>query len=106
MTKIDELVELLATVDDHCANTFCNTCPYQQTSDEYPCTCYAIAQKLIDEGYEKVNKTKKKTTIKEFAERLKKKVHNYYPSIDSYCTSRHVILVKDIDELLKDYENE
>ena len=40
--------------------------------------------------------------VEEFAEKLKKKVHNYYPSIDSYCTSRHVILVKDIDELLKE----
>lgn len=46
----------------------------------------------------------KKSTVKEFAEKLKKKVHNYYPSIDSYCTSKHVILVKDIDELLKEYE--
>ena len=45
-----------------------------------------------------------KQAVKEFAEKLKKKVHNYYPSIDSYCTSRHVILVKDIDELLKEYE--
>ena len=44
--------------------------------------------------------------IEEFAEKLKKKVHNYYPSIDCYCTSKHVILVKDIDELLKEYENE
>ena len=42
--------------------------------------------------------------VEEFAEKLKKKVHNYYPSIDSYCTSRHVILVKDIDELLKEYD--
>lgn len=48
----------------------------------------------------------KRNAVKEFAEKLKKKVHNYYPSIDSYCTSRHVILVKDIDELLKEYENE
>lgn len=46
-----------------------------------------------------------KQAVKEFAEKLKKKVHNYYPSIDSYCTSKHVILVKDIDELLKEYEN-
>ena len=44
--------------------------------------------------------------VEEFAEKLKEKVHNYYPSIDSYCTSRHVILVKDIDELLKEYEND
>lgn len=45
----------------------------------------------------------KKSIVKEFAEKLKKKVHNYYPSIDSYCTSKHVILVKDIDELLKEF---
>lgn len=43
--------------------------------------------------------------VQEFAEKLKKKTHNYYPSIDSYCTSKHVILVKDIDDLLKEYEN-
>ena len=44
--------------------------------------------------------------IEEFVEKLKKKVHNYYPSIDCYCTSKHVILVKDIDELLKEYNND
>lgn len=49
--------------------------------------------------------TEKSKTVKEFVEKLKKKVHNYYPSIDSYCTSRHVILVKDIDELLKEYDS-
>ena len=36
---------------------------------------------------------------------LKKKTHNYYPSIDSYCLSQRVVLVRDIDELLKEYEN-
>lgn len=46
----------------------------------------------------------RKQAVNEFADELKKKVHNYYPSIDSYCTSKHVILVKDIDELLKEYE--
>ena len=51
-------------------------------------------------------KAEKEQAVKEFVEKLKKKVHNYYPSIDSYCTSRHVILVKDIDELLKECENE
>ena len=44
--------------------------------------------------------------IEEFVEKLKKKVHNYYPSIDCYCTSKHVIFVKDIDELLKEYKND
>ena len=33
---------------------------------------------------------------------LKKKTHNYYPSIDSYCLSQHVVLVRDIDELLEE----
>ena len=36
---------------------------------------------------------------------LKKKTHNYYSSIDSYCISQHIVLVRDIDELLKEYEN-
>ena len=36
--------------------------------------------------------------------KLKKKTHNYYSSIDSYCISQHIVLVRDIDELLKEYE--
>lgn len=79
---------------------------------------YKLAESLYNAGYRKtlpntelftqnmknVLEIEKKQAVKEFAEKLKKKVHNYYPSIDSYCTSRHVILVKDIDELLKEYE--
>lgn len=41
--------------------------------------------------------------VKEFVEELKKHIHNYYPSIDSYCVSRHVVLVGDIDKILKEY---
>lgn len=37
---------------------------------------------------------------------LKKKTHNYYPSIDSYCVSQHIVLVRDIDELIKEAQNE
>ena len=33
---------------------------------------------------------------------VKKKTHNYYPSIDSYCLSQHVVLVRDIDKLLEE----
>lgn len=40
--------------------------------------------------------------VKEFAERLKGKVHNYYPSIDSYCVSRKVVLIADIENLLEE----
>lgn len=45
-----------------------------------------------------------KQAVKEFAERLKMKTHNYYPSIDSYCISKKAVLVSEIDELLKEYE--
>lgn len=41
--------------------------------------------------------------VKEFVKELKKHTHNYYPSIDSYCVSRHVVLVDDIDKALKEY---
>lgn len=54
-----------------------------------------IAEALYKAGYRKID---------EFVEKLKKNVHNYYPSIDSYCCSHHVVLVKDIDELLKEYK--
>lgn len=36
----------------------------------------------------------------------KNKTHNYYPSIDSYCISQHVVLVRDIDELIKEVQDE
>lgn len=36
--------------------------------------------------------------------KLKTQTHNYYPSIDSYCVSQHVVLVNDIDKLLEEYE--
>lgn len=38
--------------------------------------------------------------------KLKKKTHNYYPSIDYYCLSQHVVLVRDIDELLAEVKND
>lgn len=38
--------------------------------------------------------------------KLKKKTHNYYPSIDSYCVSQHVVLVRDVDELIKEVQND
>lgn len=60
--------------------------------------------KCLKSNMKSVLEIEKKNAVKEFAEKLKKKVHNYYPSIDSYCTSKHVILVKDIDDLLKEYE--
>lgn len=79
----------------------------------YTTTETDIAEGIYQAGYRKIDencavitkdefKLYQRQAVKEFADELKKKVHNYYPSIDSYCTSRHVILVKDIDELLKE----
>lgn len=36
---------------------------------------------------------------------LKQQTHNYYPSIDSYCVSQHVVLVKDIAKKIAEVEN-
>ena len=46
----------------------------------------------------------KKQAVKEFAEILKRKFHNYYPSIDQYCCSVKAVNANDIDELLKEYD--
>lgn len=37
--------------------------------------------------------------------KLKTQTHNYYPSIDSYCVSQHVVLVKDIDKMIVEVQN-
>lgn len=71
-------------------------------------TFYNAGYRKIDENCVVITKAElkeyKRQAVKVFAERLKKKVHSYYPSIDSYCMSRHVILIQDINELLKEYE--
>lgn len=45
-----------------------------------------------------------KKQLKQFAEKLKERCYNYYPSIDHYCCSEKAVNVKDIDELLKECE--
>lgn len=67
--------------------------PYEQIND--------IAIALVQEGYGDV----KQAQI-DVLNKLKKKTHNYYPSIDYYCLSQHVVLVRDIDELIKEAQNE
>lgn len=58
----------------------------------------------FESNMKNVLEIEKKNAVKEFAERLKMKTHNYYPSIDSYCISKKAVLVSEIDELLKEYE--
>ena len=45
----------------------------------------------------------RKETAREILKTLYKKTHNYYPSIDSYCVSKKVILVKDLEEACREY---
>ena len=54
----------------------------------------------MNKGYEKVDKTKKKTTIKEFAEKLWNTIKD--KGIDYKIGLR--ALGEEIDELLKEYE--
>lgn len=89
---------------------FCNDCAYQS---EAHCM-RAMAKDAIDlidcqkaeierlESELRAGRVIRAEAIKEFAERLKTKSHNYYPSIDSYCTSRRVVLTRDIDTLVKE----
>lgn len=60
-------------------------------------------QKGFDNG-EFISKDCQTKTLKQFVEKAKERCHNYYPSIDHYCCSEKAVSVKDIDELLKEYE--
>ena len=58
----------------------------------------------FENNMKSVLEIEKKQAVKEFAEILKRKFHNYYPSIDQYCCSVKAVNANDIDELLKEYD--
>lgn len=89
-TKQEQIKEIMETL---LAHEPIIDVPYEQIND--------IAVALVQEGYGDV----KQAQIDVLNE-LKKKTHNYYPSIDSYCISQHIVLVRDIDELIKEAQNE
>ena len=60
-------------------------------------------QKGFDNG-EFISKDCQTRTLKQFVVKAKERGHNYYPSIDHYCCSEKAVSIKDIDELLKEYE--
>lgn len=62
-------------------------------------------ERSVDKLKTEIEQEVKQTRIDVLNE-LKKKTHNYYPSIDSYCISQHVVLVRDIDELIEEVQNE
>lgn len=61
--------------------------------DDFDCYCDEMPNKIKQAKIDVLNE-------------LKKKTHNYYPSIDSYCISQHVVLVRDIDELVAEVQND
>lgn len=102
----------------------CGDCPYKKEGKTYLCKnnrmLYDVLA-LITEQEKEIERLKadnerfknnmravleieKKQAVKEFAKKVKERCHNYYPSIDHYCCSEKAVNVKDIDELLKEYE--
>lgn len=102
MTKEDikKALELCTNDED------CEKCPYCDTGCTRKLRKDSFA--LIIEQDVKIERLKEevKQAQIDVLNELKKKTHNYYPSIDSYCISQHVVLVRDIDELIKEVEND
>lgn len=74
--------------------------------------CISCPEKLkaenerFESNMKNVLEIEKKHAQIDILNELKTKTHNYYPSIDSYCISQHVVLVKDINELIKEIEKQ
>lgn len=103
MTK-DEIKKALIK----CSVDSCKDCPYDNTG-LYCCgKLKRDALTLITEQENEIErlKAKVKQAQLDVLNELKKKTHNYYPSIDYYCMSQHVVLVRDIDELIREVQND
>lgn len=124
MTK-DEVKKGLEVCTQH---IYCKDCPYrnqhscmsrtqqdalnliteQEREIERLKDDYARVQELFAQyqmASDKEIRAQRKQARIDVLNELEKKTHNYYPSIDSYCMSQHVVLVRDIDELIKEIEN-
>ena len=115
MAKIvDEMYNVYTTTADDIAEGLYNV-GYRKT---FTSDLASDTQKAFKEGYEKGCETceqawdngyndgyesGKEDGVKEFAEKLKKKSFDKNPFND-WAGSTYVVLVKDIDELLKEYE--
>lgn len=124
MTK-DEVKKGLEVCTQH---IYCKDCPYrnqhscmsrtqqdalnliteQEREIERLKDDYARVQELFAQyqmASDKEIRAQRKQARIDVLNELEKKTHNYYPSIDSYCMSQHVVLVRYIDELIKEIEN-
>ena len=90
-------VELLEAILDYVSKQEAKINDYKQRCESAE-ERYTTLVRTAAESVEKKTKAAKIDVLNE----LKKKTHNYYPSIDSYCLSQHVVLVRDIDKLLEE----
>ena len=90
-------VELLEAILDYVSKQETKINDYKQRCESAE-ERYTTLVRTAAESVEKKTKAAKIDVLNE----LKKKTHNYYPSIDSYCLSQHVVLVRDIDKLLEE----
>lgn len=93
MTKQEQEIEWLKEVIKNYKEVLCET---TQRKDD----AIKLNDKLIDEYERRVKQAKI-----EVLNKLKTQTHNYYPSIDSYCVSQHVVLVRDIDKIIAEVQN-
>lgn len=94
--QIEEMAYSICTANRELIKS-CRECPIFQ-GDKYSCVKKEFAEKFYNAGCRMQS-----NTVREIVERLYKQTHNYYPSIDHYCLSKRVILVKDLEELVAEY---
>lgn len=70
MTEREKLIKIFTEVDTHCDNTFCNTCPYNDTKADNSCVYHAYADKLLEYGYSQNNLLNKDIIGKTIREEL------------------------------------
>lgn len=129
MTKQEQIEKMAHIMCEHYNKGFCAKGGITEICEDIPYCCYKNeAEALYDAGYGNVSEYKaeierleaenerfennmknvleieKKQAKIDVLNELKKKTHNYYTSIDSYCIIQRVVLVRYIDELLKEYE--
>ena len=108
MTKDD--IKKALTCCSNPSISYCKDCPYANCG-KFDCCNGKMCKDALDLIIEQEREIKRlKAEVKQAKidalNELKKKTHNYYPSIDSYCVSQHIVLVRDINELIKEIENE
>lgn len=113
--KLAKQIRIARDANAKCNGTERYLRPFQYKADRLQTKCNDL-KKLSDWQREEIKRLKAEVnkgcddceTVKQakidVLKELKRKIHNYYPSIDSYCISQHVVLVRDIDELIEEIE--